>query len=165
MKCQKLILLVVLGTLVSFVVAPTTGAADEKMQRLKVLVEDRAAQTDAQVQERKTGTLASRTSEPPSSEISGLRVLQGLFLTLGVFFVGVWGYQKLNRHALPKSGSRRMKLVERVAVGPKTALVLAEIDGRSVLMSVGSERVAFFSDSAWLEGAWDKEQGATAEQS
>jgi len=145
--------------------------ADERSDRLKSIVDERAAAASAKSaaavpsDSPKTDLFRSKASESPSDGISGIRVLQGLFLTLGVFFVGIWAYQKLNRQAMPKLSGRRIKLIERISVGHKTALVLAEIDGRSVLMSVGNERVAFFSDSsgldgAMLEGAWEKEQKA-----
>lgn len=134
--------------------------ADERTQRLKDLVEERAAVSASESPESK-----ALRAEPPSSGISGIRVVEGMLLTLGVFFLGVWGYQKMNGHSMPKLSSRRMKVIERISVGSKTSLVLAEIDGRSVLLSVGGERVAFFSDSAWLEGAWEKEQQAHQQSS
>lgn len=136
-------------------VAPCRVHADDRLERLKSVVEQRA---ELAANQKAESPIKGKTSEPPSSDISGVRVIEGLFLTLGVFFIGVWGYRKINGQSFPKTSARRIRVVERVAVGGKTALVLAEIDGRSVLMSVGSERVAFFGDSAWLEGAWEKEQ-------
>ncbi len=137
------------------VASPCALHADERTERLKSLVEERA---EVSANQKADTSTKGKTSEPPRSEISVVRVVEGLLLTLGVFFIGMWGYRKLSGNSLPKTSARRIKVVERVAVGGKTALVLAEIDGRSVLMSVGSERVAFFGDSAWLEGAWEKEQ-------
>jgi flagellar biogenesis protein FliO len=34
-----------------------------------------------------------------------------------------------------------MKVIERMALSQKTALVLAQVDGKSILLSVGAERV------------------------
>jgi flagellar biogenesis protein FliO len=62
----------------------------------------------------------------------------GLAACLGSFFIGVHllkRYQSNPRLA----GERRMRVVERLAIGQKSSLLLVTIDGREYLVGAGAE--------------------------
>jgi flagellar biogenesis protein FliO len=62
----------------------------------------------------------------------------GLFLCLGLLGAGVHVYK---RYVLPRSLSsqRRLQVVERLQISPKSALVLVKLDGKEFVMTTGSE--------------------------
>ena len=75
--------------------------------------------------------------------LTGVRVLEGLLLCLGVLALGVYIAKRFGFK--PAGGAaRKIKLIERTPLSSRTALVLAEIEGKTVLISVGAERVSFF---------------------
>lgn len=75
----------------------------------------------------------------PIASFGGM--LKGLFLCLGVFFIGVSIYRRL-RPQQQITTEQRLKVLSRVALTPKSQLILARLDGRDVLVAVGSEQVA-----------------------
>ena len=68
----------------------------------------------------------------------GLRMLEALVLCTGLFFIGVAAYRKITGDR-PMPKGRRMRVVERIAVAPKTSLVLATVDGKEVLLAIGEK--------------------------
>lgn len=82
--------------------------------------------------------------------ISILNLMEGLGYCLAVFFLGIYLYK---RFVLRQSGpiKRHMQIVERLQLTTKSSLVLVEIEGRKVVLSVGSERTSFLPD-ALIEG-------------
>ena len=74
-----------------------------------------------------------------NAQSSALRMVGGLFLCLGLLGAGVHVYK---RYVLPRSLSsqRRMQVVERLQISPKSALVLVKLDGKEFVMTTGSER-------------------------
>ena len=83
---------------------------------------------------------------------SAWKMTYGLAITLGALFVGLGLARRFG--IAPKAGdARRLRLVDRIAISRKTMLVLAEVDGRSVLLAVGGEPVSFHEEFSHLEAA------------
>jgi len=102
-------------------------------------------QTRAILAERAGGTGGPAAAETVSTASLAWRMFQGLGLCLGGFLVGMYLYRRATG---VKSGPhrRRMQVLERVPLAGKTALVLAEVDGRAVLLAVGPDRVTALRD-------------------
>lgn len=66
------------------------------------------------------------------------KVGQGLVFCIGALLLGVGVYKKFVLKDGPK-GSRRIIIKERTVLGPKSALILVEVDGKEMLLSTGSE--------------------------
>jgi flagellar biogenesis protein FliO len=81
-----------------------------------------------------------RTEVPEPAGLSPMRSFEALAICLGVFLIGVHFLKRFNKNVVP-GNSKRMKVIERMALSQKTALVLAQVDGKSILLSVGAERV------------------------
>lgn len=83
---------------------------------------------------------ATADSEPQARGAGGsiVRMVQGLGLCLAVFLVGVKIYKRYSKHP-PIARSRRMKILERLPLAGKNALILAEVDGRSILVTLGEQ--------------------------
>lgn len=91
-------------------------------------------------QEGSSLSFATADDAPGGASASIVPMFQGLALCLAIFFIGLHIYK---RWVKPQNGvgQRRIRLLERVALSGKSSLVLAEVDGRSVLLTVGSDRV------------------------
>lgn len=76
--------------------------------------------------------------EPFNAQSSVLRMVGGLFLCLGFLGLGVHLYK---RYVLPRtlSDKKRMQVVERLPISPKSTLLLVTLDGKEFLLSTGSE--------------------------
>lgn len=109
--------------------------------------------------------------EPPPNSL--WLMMRGLGGCLGFFFILLFLYKKLQ----PKSQltqKRRLRVLERLPISPKTALLLVEVSGRELLLTVGQDRVSFadnkavnsesFASESLLEEAFADEQ-AQASQS
>lgn len=84
----------------------------------------------------------SKVVDPGLNAPSGMRVVQGLFICAAVFFIGIHLYRK---YVLREQGAitkRQIKIIERTAITPKTALVLVEFEGKKLILAVGSEQVS-----------------------
>lgn len=82
--------------------------------------------------------------------ISLMSLFEGLGYCLVVFFIGIHFYK---RYVLKQSGpvKRHMQLVERLQISSKSSLLLVDVDGRRVLLTVGPDRTSFMSESI-IEG-------------
>ena len=89
------------------------------------------------------GGIASQKAPEPES-LNLWKGVEGLVLCVGVLFIGVALVKKLKIKGTT-SGARQIKVVERTAVSPKTSLILAEVNGSKVLLSVGPDRVSFLN--------------------
>jgi hypothetical protein len=67
------------------------------------------------------------------------RVGIGLVIALGVGIAALAGYKRL---ALPQTGGRRMRLIETLRLGPKAAIFLVEVDGRTLLIGQQGDTLA-----------------------
>lgn len=81
----------------------------------------------------------------PQAGISILTLFQGLGYCLIAFFVGIHLYRK---YVLKQSGpsKRHMRVIERLPLSSKSSLLMVEVDGRRVLMALGSERASFLTE-------------------
>lgn len=113
-----------------------------------------ATNTSAQATDKLAGIHAAQESfrsglntpakviDPSIDAPSGMRVVQGLFICAAVFFIGIHLYRK---YVLREQGAitkRQIKVIERTAITPKTALVLVEFEGKKLILAVGSEQVS-----------------------
>ena len=89
-----------------------------------------------------------RQTPQPEPEVSPWPLAKGLVLCLAVFCVIIFLLKKLNPHAI-HSGKRRMAVLERLPLSPKSSLVLIQVEGRTRVIAVGSEQVQM------LDG-WEK---------
>ena len=69
---------------------------------------------------------------------SALRMVGGLFLCFGVFGGAIHIYKK---YVMPRaiSDKRRLQVVERLPLSPKSSLLLVKVDGKELLLSTGAE--------------------------
>jgi len=76
----------------------------------------------------------------------GFVIFKGLVLCIGLFLIGVAGYQKFyNKTGSAKGGKRCLQILEKMPLSPKTTLLLVECDGEKLLLTLGNERVTFAS--------------------
>jgi Flagellar biosynthesis protein, FliO len=85
------------------------------------------------------GPAGQASSDTFSAQSSTLRMLGGLFFCVGIFGFGVHLFK---RYGLSRSGAttRRLQVVERVALSPKCSLLLVQLDGREFLLTAGAEQ-------------------------
>ena len=92
-------------------------------------------------------TLTDWREKPAMEPSTGVMpMLQGLGLSLGVFFIAVYF---LKRYKMPGQGTARRKLrvIERLPISSKTAVMLVEVGGQEIFLTVGSEHVTVLGDS------------------
>lgn len=75
-------------------------------------------------------------------EATGLKVIQALGLCIGVLLIGAWFFRRFWGSGVQYAG-RRLKIREKLSVSPRTSLVLVEMDGRPLVLALGSEKVTF----------------------
>ncbi|MCB0334266.1 MAG: flagellar biosynthetic protein FliO [Bdellovibrionales bacterium] len=80
------------------------------------------------------------------SELSLMKVFQGLALCIGVFLIFTYLLKKMHGGTV-QSGNQRLTILEKVPVAPKTSLLLVRVDKRDVLIGVGAEHVTFISEA------------------
>lgn len=86
-----------------------------------------------------------------------LRMIQGLLLCGGVFFIGIFLYRKMTGQKITLRSARRLAIVERCALSSKASLLLCKLDGREVLLAVGADRVTKISAESNIEIYSDEE--------
>ena len=116
--------------------------------------QDKAVGTDSDKLERTRAILAENNTtkaaptpsswrtEEPSLSGAGTSMVKSLVLCIGIFLVGAALYK---RFAL-KNGTtvgRRIKIVERTPLSSRTFLSIVEVDGKTVILSCGPDRVSF----------------------
>ena len=73
----------------------------------------------------------SPASDDIDAQPNGLTMLKGLGICVGIFFIGIAITQRLrNRKGILKGQTRQMRVIERLQLTPKTALLLVECEGR-----------------------------------
>jgi flagellar biogenesis protein FliO len=111
------------------------GSMIERLQNLKT---QNSEHNDA------PGALGAwRPEAMAGSESSGMgsRLVQGLVLALGLFFILLHFLKRSGRVKLHSSG-KHMQLLERLPLSSKTCLNLVEVDGQPFLVGVGPDRVS-----------------------
>ena len=134
---MKLLLALILSVVGIANVASAVPVSDaDKLLNLRTAVEQRAELFPGQAS---SSVAHARDTEGGSL---ALRMFQGLAICLIALSVGVWLYKKTaGKNAPTRSG--RIQLIDRIAISPRSALVLARVDGKEVFLSVGFERVSF----------------------
>ena len=83
---------------------------------------------------------ALRQSPVPQPELSPWPMLKGLALCLAAFCGIVFLIQKFHP-GQGVAGTRRMRVIERLPVAQKSALLLVEVDGKTKLIGVGPDTI------------------------
>ena len=114
-------------------------AATLKGQAVKALL---PAIKDIKKNQNNTG-LSEAAADSNSVSTAGMifKMVQALGICIGVFLIGVHIFKRYKRTP-QKSISRHIRIIERSALTAKTDLVLAQVEGQKVLLSVGSDRVS-----------------------
>lgn len=118
--------------------APRDNSIETKLASVRALNEQAA-------QDGKAGGAISQAWQQESKEdfqSGAISALQALLLALGVFSLVIFALRKFHKGS-SLTTSRRLKVKERLSITNKTALLLVELDGRSMLISVGPDRVNF----------------------
>ena len=103
---------------------------------------------------------SSWKTETQPVQQTGYSLVLGLGLCFAVLSLGVWAAKKFGLVNQP-TRQNAMRIVDRIALSPKTALCIVEAQGKRVLVSVGSERVSFINnlsvdESSDLSGSFEE---------
>lgn len=74
----------------------------------------------------------------PSTSTLALRLGKGLLLCLGTLAIGLHFYKRFSGTKGGLSG-RRLQIVERLAISQKGSILLVKVDGKEVLVGIGSD--------------------------
>lgn len=117
---------------------PADTASAAKLEQVRAIAAERAAvRAEGSTEERSGGW---RTTEEVSVGGTAFKMFSALGLTVGALLIGLHLYRRFSGVPAP-TRARRMRVVERLPIGGKTALVLVEFDGRPMILSVGADRV------------------------
>lgn len=101
----------------------------------------------------------------PNSDIdlgrSGLRMFEGLCLIVGGLLIVSYLLKRFAPRRVCGTG-RRMKIIERMPVSAKSALLLLEVDSRKFMVAVGPDKVNFAEIPEPPERLCDFEEGFNA---
>lgn len=119
-------------------VDPLDTASVTKLEQVRAMAAERAAvRTDGAPPPNTSGW--SSTQEV-SMGGAAFKMVSALGLTIGALLIGMHLYRRFSGVPVP-ARPRRMRIVERLPIGAKTALVLVEFDGRPMILSVGADNV------------------------
>jgi len=138
-RCVALMCVVALSTASAFAEgAPAAAASVAKLEQVRAIAAERAAgRADGSTEERSSGW---STTDEVSVGGTAFKMFSALGLTVGALLIGLHLYRRFSGAPTP-TRARRMRVVERLPIGAKTALVLVEFDGRPMILSVGADRV------------------------
>lgn len=139
--CSFIFLVFLLGNLSLVTAEGNDGIMSEKLIRTKELLQE--------AKDRGNGSVASTEAEQPSESLLS-RMLQGLMLCLGVFFIGT-AVAKRFRKSPGGIGEKQMKILERLPLTAKSSLIYIEVNGCRYLVSCGSEQVSMVQESESVE--------------
>ncbi len=116
----------------------SAAASAAKLEQVKAIAAERAALKD----EGSPETAAEGWSSTTEVSVGGtaVKMFTGLGVTIGALLIGLHLYRRFSGAQAP-ARSRRLRVMERLPISGKTALVLVEFDGRPMILSVGSDRV------------------------
>lgn len=81
-------------------------------------------------------------SEPPDASGSFVLMMKGLGFCLGVLFIGTAIAKRFRAGGMTQGrGHQSMRIIDRIPVSPKSALLLVDVEGERVLVAVGNEQV------------------------
>ena len=110
----------------------SSAYADEgasKLERTKALIEVNRSTQGAE-------------GEEASSQPSGLKAARGLVITLGVFLIGVFLYQKFWKKTQKIITGGSSPVLTRLKVAPRAEVVLVDIDGKKFVVAMSEHGVA-----------------------
>ena len=81
-------------------------------------------------------------TEEQSLSGAGMSMVKSLVLCIGIFLVGAAIYRKFALKGSISAG-RRIKIMERTPLSSRTFLSIVEVDGKTVLLACGPDRVSF----------------------
>lgn len=119
-------------------------SAEQRLERTRELFAERAKNAASKAQ----AGAAWKAEEQPSLGGAGFKMIQALGLCVGILLIGLHFFKKYNARSMNAGGGRRMRVIERMSIGPKTALVLVELEGKRLLLSVGADRVSHITTDA-----------------
>ncbi|MDC0358692.1 flagellar biosynthetic protein FliO [Oligoflexia bacterium] len=137
-------------------VSTTDPAVSPKMEKTKLLLTQRQEEEATKQQSAGLESWRSDTSQPQFKG-SGFRMLQGLAICVGVFLVGVYFIKRFGKQK-NYYPDKHLNILERMPLTQKTALLLVEVNGENVLLSVGSDRVNFLKTQDAVAKVESKEQ-------
>ena len=108
--------------------------APDKLEKTRAIMAENSAAKENSAQPWRT--------EETSLSGAGMSMVKSLVLCIGIFLVGVALYKKFAMKGGTSSG-RRIQILERTQLSSRTFLSLVEIDGKTVLLSCGPDRVSF----------------------
>jgi flagellar protein FliO/FliZ len=83
-----------------------------------------------------------KSEDPQDLSSAGLRMTRSLAILLGVFFIGAFLWKKFGakKFSSPVS-TKRLQIIERLGLSPKTNLVLVRFDEKQLLLAVTDAQV------------------------
>ncbi len=122
----------------------------------KILGMRQALVDRAQEKEARAHNVENWRSETETSVAgAGMRMIQALALCVGALLVGLHLFKKYNKTAGRAPSGRKMRVIERIAVSAKTSLVMLDVEGRTVVISVGPDHVSQVQTEATASRADD----------
>lgn len=86
--------------------------------------------------------------EPIAPGASLWQLVQGLGFCIGIFLVGVWAYKKVVlKGGVAPGQARKIKVIERYPLSPRSGLVLVNIDSKQILIATNGDGVSMLQIS------------------
>ncbi len=114
---------------------PTVGDQRmfDKLERTRQLMQETPAPTEA--------SAAAQSVQDAETTSSGMKMVQSLGFLVALVLVSAWAYKKfVLKEAVTLS--RKMKLIERLPIAPRASLMLAEIDGTTILVGLSGDAIS-----------------------
>lgn len=103
------------------------------------------------VENNQQATPAATPSKPETSMTdTAFQAGKGLAICLAILFIGAAAYKRLNPNIVNTRREQRMKVIDRLSLGSRSAVLLIEIDGRQALVGVAPDSVSI---QPWGDGA------------
>ncbi len=109
-----------------------TKRISEKLERTRQLREETPVPTEA--------SSAAKAVQDSEITSSGMRMVQSLGLLVAMVLIGAWAYRKFVLKETVQV-SRKIKLIEKIPLSPRASLMLAEIDGTTVLVGLAADAI------------------------
>ena len=96
----------------------------------------------------------------PGVESPGLKLFWALGLCIGVLLIGAYFARRYLPGASVKH-TRRLRIVDKLALTSKTSLLIVDVEGQKLLMTVGADRVTYVDQGQVLppDEIYDRELG------
>ena len=117
---------------------PPARTVEAKIDGMRQAMAERAHEKEMRAQNSEVW----RTETEGSVAGAGIRMIQALALCVGVLLIGLHLFKKYNKNQGRLAGGRRMRVIERLPISAKTSVIMLEVEGRSIIVSVGPEHVS-----------------------